>query len=310
MRASVQGSLSNEAMLHGIRTESMFGALVISLGVIALLKQEDAGEIYASDDKLKVPDYRLLLSDGSQMLVEVKNFSQANNAMRSFELDEEYLDGLVRYSKAMSCNLLLAIYWAKWNMWTLVRPETFKSQGKKKILDMRDAMKANHMSSLGDRSIGTTFPLSLVMHADKTKPRTLGGDNTGTFTISSVEICCAGHLLTNPVEKRIATHLMFYGKWEYEAEPRMAGNEIEAVEHRWTPATDHEQGFEIVASLSEMFSTSYKLATQDEGKVVQLRLEVAPGLWGRLIPEDYKSERLPLWRFTLEPSEPDDEADV
>jgi hypothetical protein len=301
-RASIDRSLANERFLHGIRTELMFESLVASLGAVEILKPEDCGEIYVSDQSLRVPDFRLVLVDGSQMLVEVKNFYQAKDLTESFDLDADYLEGLVRYSRAMSCNLLLAIYWARWNVWTLVRPDVFKSQGEKRTLDMFDAMKANHMASLGDYSVGTRFPLSLVLHADKSKPRSIGADGSASFTIGRVEVYCGGQMIADPVEQGIATCLMFYGRWEYGVEPRVAGNEIEAVEHRWVPKEDHNQGFEIVASLSEMFCTFYTFATQDEGRVGKLRLDITPGSWGSLIPEDYKGGKLPLWRFRLEPS--------
>ena len=173
---------------------------------------------------------------------------------------------------------------------------------------MLDAMKADHMASLGDYRIGTKFPLSLVMYADKTKPRAIGQDRTCSFTIAKVEVCCAGSLLTDPVETRIAAYLMFYGRWEYAAEARIVENEIEAVEHRWVPEEDHQQGFEIVGSLSDMFSTFYKFATQDEGRVAKLRLDVTPGSLGRLIPEDFNRDSLPLWRLRLQPSQPETKA--
>ena len=38
--------------------------------------QEDAGEVYAQDETLRLPDFRLVLSDGVVVLVEVKNFRQ------------------------------------------------------------------------------------------------------------------------------------------------------------------------------------------------------------------------------------------
>jgi hypothetical protein len=305
-RTSINRSLSNEAFLQGIRTELMFESLVASLGTVEILKSEDSGEIYVSDETLKVPDFRLVLADGSQMLVEVKNFYQGQDPTRSFPLDGAYLGGLVSYSKAMNCNLMLAVYWAKWNIWTLVPPEVFKNQNEKRTLDLPDAMKANHMVSVGDYSIGTRFPLSLVMHADKSKPRHVQPDGSGTFTIANVEIYCAGQLIADPVEQRVATYLMFYGKWAYKAEPRIVENEIEAVEHLWVPEEDHEQGFEIVSSLSEMFSTFYKFATQDEGQMGKLRLNITPGSWGNLIPKDHKGKALPLWRFRLRPSPPAD----
>jgi hypothetical protein len=64
----------------------------------------------------------------------------------------------------------------------------------------------------------------------------------------------------------------------YEFEPKIAGAEMEAVEHRWVPENDSGQGFEIVDSLRGMFSTFYRFATEDEGKIGKLRLD--PGSWG------------------------------
>jgi hypothetical protein len=109
-RASVLRSLSNEALLHGIRTQSMFEAMTASLGAIDILKEEDSGRIYVSDEKLKIPDFRLVLKDGSQMLVEVKNFHQDEDAQRPFALESDYLEGLTLYAGAMKCTLLVAVY--------------------------------------------------------------------------------------------------------------------------------------------------------------------------------------------------------
>ncbi|HEV2616371.1 MAG TPA: hypothetical protein VGU63_07155 [Candidatus Acidoferrales bacterium] len=303
-RASVNRSLLNEAFLHGIRTELMFESLVASLGTIEILKTEDSGEIYSSDDTLKVPDFRLVFSDHSQVLVEIKNFYQTNDARQAFELDSQYLDGLVRYSKAMSCKLFLGVHWARWNIWTLVAPEVFKNRGETRALDMLEAIKANHMAMLGDYSVGCRFPLSLIMHADKRQPRIIESDGKGAFVISKIDVCCAGQLIESPLERQIATYLMFYGKWRYEVIADVIDNQIETVEHRWSPERDNGQGFEILGSLGEMFSTFYKSVTQDEGQVRRLRIDVSPGSLGHLIPDNYKSEILPLWRFKQKPGEP------
>jgi hypothetical protein len=301
-RASIDDALSNEQFLQGIRTERMFESLVASLGAIDVLKQEDAGEIYVSDETLRVPDFRLVLADGSQMLVEVKNYFQKNDAMRLFELDQEYLEGLVRYAKTMNSTLQIAVYWAAWNIWTLVRPEVFKKSDGKYKLAMMDAMRFNHMASLGDFRVGTRFPLSLIMYADKEKPRSIQSDGSGQFTTSKVEIYSAGHLVADPLDRQIATTLMFYGRWEYEVEPRISGAEIDAVEHRWIPEEDNDQGFEIVDSLSGMFSNFYRFATQDEDKIAKLKLDVAPGSWGSIIPKGYAGKDLPLWVIIQEAS--------
>src|SRR5690348_7493442 len=148
------------------------------------------------------------------MLVEVKNFHQGNDTRRPFELDADYVRGLVRYSQAMNCNLMLAVYWSRWNICTLVRHDDFEDCGDKRRLDMFTAIKANHMASLGDYSIGTRFPLSLIMRADKGKPRSFDTEGKGSFTISKVEFYCAGQHITDPLEQNIAAYLMFFGTWE------------------------------------------------------------------------------------------------
>jgi hypothetical protein len=282
----------------------MFEAMTASLAAIEILKEEDSGRIYISDEKLRIPDFRLVLKDGSQMLIEVKNFYQGEDAQRPFELESDYIDGLKLYADAMKCTFFVAIYWSRWNIWTLVRPDVFENRGKTKIVPLMQALKANHMASLGDYSVGTKFPLRMVMFADKSKPRSVAADGAASFTVSNVEFSCADRLIEDALEQRIAMHLMFFGKWNYESEARIVENQIETVEHRWVPDEDHEQGFEIVESLSGMFSTFYKFATQDEGKIENLQLDVTPGSWGCLIPEDYRGKALPLWRFTLEPSKP------
>jgi hypothetical protein len=47
---------------------------VVSLGKIALIKQEDAGPAWTTRRGLKIPDYRIVLPDGTTFLVEVKHF--------------------------------------------------------------------------------------------------------------------------------------------------------------------------------------------------------------------------------------------
>jgi len=303
MRTSIKGSLENEALLYGLRAERMFEALVVSLGRVSLIKQEDAGEIFASDDSLKVPDFRVIIPDGSQLLVEVKNYYQPGEALKPFHIGEDYLRSLLQYSELMRCNLKLAIYWARWNIWTLVSPATFPKEGGRTVLAFEDAMFANEMATLGDMGVGTRFPLRLRMVADRTKPRSIDPENLARFTIGSVELYCGGQQILEPLERRIATYLMFYGKWYYEGPfAEIVQGELEAIEHRWNPGEDHGQGFEIAGSLSSMFSSMYIQATMDEELVGQVRMSFTPDLLGRLIPEGYKGKALPLWMFIQKPS--------
>ncbi len=300
VRRSVERSLANEAFLHGLRTEALFEALVASLGEVQLLKREDLGDTYALQDGLEVPDFRIVLPDGKQFLVEVKNFYQGQSVSRAFHMGGAYLSGLRKYSQMMGCELNIAVYWAKWNMWTLVAPEAFEEQADERVLTMKRAILANRMSTLGDVHVGTKFPLRLVLVADERRPRTIDENGYVQFTVSGVEIHCADARVNDPTEKRIAGFLMFYGDWIYEGpEARRTGNELDAVVHTWMPPEDNRQGFEIIGALSGMFSSRFRMLTSEEDEIRQLMVDEDPGELGRLIPDDYKGKALPLWRFVV-----------
>jgi hypothetical protein len=207
----------------------------------------------------------------------------------------------------MKTGLFFAIHWAVWNIWTLNTSEVFRLDRDKFVLSLEDAVRANHMATIGDVSVGTKFSLAMVMVANKGRSRTVDANGSVTFTIERIEHYCNGLLIEDEIEKRIATYLMFFGKWTHEELPTLAEDQIESLERRWSPTEDHAQGFEIVDSLSGMFSTFYKFATQDEKAIDSLQMG-ASAQWGHLIPEDYQGKVLPLWLFKLEPAPLDRES--
>jgi hypothetical protein len=302
LRSSIESALRNPQFLYGQRTQAMFASLVVSLGHCRLLKEEDAGEIYAADEKLEVPDFRLIQDNGNQVLIEVKNFYQGNDDAR-FELSESYLTGLCNYARLMGASVKLAVYWVKWGMWMLNSPNHYKMHGGKATISIGEAMMANEMHLLGDRMIGTKFPLSLRIVADPDKPRTVGPDGEAVFSIRDFELFCETTQITNNVEKNVAWHLMLYGKWrEEKPEMVLTANQVDAVVFRWMPLEDSGQGFERVGFLSEMFSNFYNHMTIEEGRPKSIHADINPGHWGQLIPDGYKGEALPLWIIKLKPN--------
>lgn len=302
-RTSIQRALEDERFLHGQRTQAMFEALVASLGRVLILKQEDAGDVYLSDETLSVPDFRLVLPDGVQMLVEVKNVFQGGpSSFPSLKLHPSYLNGLVRYAAQMDCALKVATFWARQNLWTLVSPATFQQQGKNSTLSMKDAMIANEMALLGDIMVGTKFPLRLRLYNDPEQSGPIDEGGQSDIVIAKAEMFCAEQLITDPVEQNIAFRFMLFGDWHEEDEVSVSDNRIDWVEFRYEPLGNSGQPFAIIGSLSGMFSRAYGLATIDEGGVTQLRQNNVPGYWGRLIPEGYSGQALPVWRFVQKPS--------
>lgn len=123
LSADFSNAKSNPITVHGLRTQTMFEHIAAALGHCVVIKAEDSGDILVSDDKLRVPDFRVLLQSGQQMLIEVKNFYQKQDPFEAYEVSQNYLEGLQRYASLFGQDLKLAIYWSRWNMWSLV-PDT------------------------------------------------------------------------------------------------------------------------------------------------------------------------------------------
>jgi hypothetical protein len=54
--------------------------------------------------------------------------------------------------------------------------------------------------------------------------------------------------------------------------------------------------------LSTIISRQYGQLTAPDGKVQRFTPDIAPGMLGFVIPEGYKGEALPLWRFLIKPN--------
>ncbi|MBO1915693.1 hypothetical protein J4727_00480 [Providencia rettgeri] len=89
--------------------ESCFSEVVAGLHGCRLIKTEDTGDVIYDDDEIELPDYRLILKDGRQIFVEVKNCNQPN-PKASYFLTNNYVEKLQRYSEInqipLFCNIL------------------------------------------------------------------------------------------------------------------------------------------------------------------------------------------------------------
>ena len=71
--SSLKASQENPNLLHGKRVESLFAHVAGALGNCRLIKQEDSGEAFTTENNIQAPDYKVVLNDGSQYFIEVKN---------------------------------------------------------------------------------------------------------------------------------------------------------------------------------------------------------------------------------------------
>lgn len=294
-------------MIYGRHTEAMFSYMVASLGKCVLVKKEDCGDIFFDDHCIIIPDYTIVINGekNKRMLIEVKNFHQ-KKGIDEYSMNIEYIDGLSRYSTLMNTDLRIAIFWSKWCIWTLVSPDDFIHKGTKAIISLSTAMKKNQMAAIGDIIIGTTPPLTIRIYPDHQQMHIITKDNTTEFTVGKIEMLCNNIPITIESEQCIAFALMLFGNWEENyvvITPHHSGDEIEYIEFSYSPKqNDDQQGFYMVDPLSTIISRQYNHLTAPDGKVQRLTPDIAPGMLGFVIPDNYKGKALPLWRFHIEPN--------
>lgn len=294
----------NEILIHGLRVQAMFAYVVAALDYCKFLKEEDVGDVYAFADEIQAPDFRLVTRDDRVLLVEVKNFHTLD-PKATFKLTARYWDSLVRYAELFGEDLYLAIYWSALRIWTLV---SLADQGERSgdyTILLVDALRSNQMSLLGDRLIGTTPRLGFRLFSDPGKPRGVDDEGLVNFTIGHAELFCGESVIDDPKEQEIAWMLMNYGDWpvtECPAEVRegefISASLITAPLERANP---HEN-FEIIGTLSTMIARQYNEITAPSGVVERLSTTRDPTSMEALIPHNYRGSKLPLWRFTVRPS--------
>lgn len=293
---------SNPALVYGIRAQAMFEYIAVSLNNIKMIKSEDSGSIHANGKDIAIPDFRIVDKKGNEFLVEVKNFHQTD-PIEPYVLEEGYFDKLIRYSEICKLETKLAIYWVKWNLWTLVPLKKLILDNAKYLLTFENACMFNEMYILGNASIGTTPPLSLKIVADTDKPRTIQEDGKTSFVIGEIQFFCGGNKIRDDNERTIAFSLMMFGNWETrEPVAEIENNNLVSFTYEAVPLERTQgQSFEITGELSSMISRQFKWLTAPDGKVEMLGAGPDESFLGKLIPKGYKGQDLPIWQFTILP---------
>jgi hypothetical protein len=305
VRQSMSAGLGDQRLLHGQRTEAMFEALLVSLGRFKLLTREDNGRVFPEDAYL-APDFRVVLSDGRRWLVEVKNVYEADAfGQKRTLMNRGYHAKLAAYASATGGELKLAVFWARWSVWTLVSPDRLMDTDGNLELDMATAMTVDELGALGDMTIGTRAPLRFRLTADPARTSPIGPDGQATVVFSASQLFSEDREILDPVELEIAWTLIQHGEWiEQEAIPIVDGDTLLATEFSWAPREDGDEGkgFEFIGRLSRIFARYYAAHTLEESSVVQLRAPLRPNWFAPLHEHDRQSKALPLWRFTLQPN--------
>jgi hypothetical protein len=283
----------------------MFAYLAAALGSCKIIIEEDCGEFFVTSPDFKRPDFRILTDEGKEFFIEVKNFNQTD-PREPFILKSDYAESLQDYANAFKKPLLFAIFWTRWQMWTLVSLDCFSKGDRTYSMEFLSAPKHDQMAILGDCLIGIPKPLALRFYTDPQKPRKLEANTHVRFTIGRCVFVCAGKEITDDFEKRLAMFFLLYGTWEDVEQPGHVENgeviwfEIQGMKQDSNPG----QNFMLVGRLSEMITRQFNSMTVEKGKVLRIDPQVQPDKLGVIIPKDFKGDVLGIWRFMLQPERP------
>jgi hypothetical protein len=255
-----------------------------------------------------VPDFRVVLENGEQWLIEVKNVYEPDPLHQRRQLmAPDYLADLDAYAKATKATLKLAVFWARWQIWMLLSPDRLVDDEGYVKVEMFVAMRFNELSALGDRLIATRPPLVLRYVMDETKGNVIGPDGVAQCTIGAATIFCGDREITRPIEKDIACIFLQFGEWvEQGAQAVVDGDKLRAIDFVWEPRErpNEDLGFAFIGALSRMFSRYYALKTLSGPDVVQIEIDPRHGWFAALTAGGYKGDALPLWLIHQQPANP------
>jgi hypothetical protein len=296
LRDTLDRNLNNPIWTNGRRIQNMFEAMIVAFDCYTLIKTEDAGTLHPSD-LYSLPDFRIVLKDGVQILVEVKNQYCENSALQHFKIRTADLEKKLRYAEAVGSPLKLAIFWARWGVWTLIDPKHLKTRGRFSTIKMLDAFPFNETACIGDQSIGTRHPLAVRLVADHNHERRIVESGKAAITVAAIQTLCEGKILSG-LDHDLALLLIQFGEWQEEEPVAITtGNLVDSVDYRFRPEEPSDQGFDFIGQATRMFSRYYSQRTTDNGKVIRTGLALQPGLFRILSVGDDTGHTLPLWRF-------------
>ena len=307
LRQGLSGALSTPSTVSGWRAQALFASLVAALDGCVMLTQVDVGEIFVDGDSVKAPDFFLHLRDGNRILVDVKNIAQMPHTSDfAVPFGAGEIARLRRFGELYGAEVYLALYFSAASLWSLVSIEDLvPGPGGGLRIRFSDAVMCNKMVLLGDYAIGVTPPLELVLRPDQSTPARIDEVGQVSFTIEAAEARVGGQSVQSPEAQRIVQFLMMYGSWSESTIPVVEGSELVSFTWRMAPeeASSHGERFEIVGWLSSMYAQQFESGTTGPAGVTGLDLHIEPGSLVSLIPYDYKSDDLPLWRLHVSPAD-------
>ncbi|MBY3060362.1 hypothetical protein HF263_30615 [Rhizobium leguminosarum] len=292
MTPRLRAAIKDRNLVYGMRTERLFEAMVVSLGKFRLFKIEDNGVVHGGE-QFRAPDFRVVTDAGQQWLIEVKNVHRVDPFDQFDDQASAYMASLRRYSDAVGVPLLLAHFWSRWGMWTLVEVDRFLTEEGGLKVEMAKAFAYSRLGDLGDVAINLPGPLEFTVRFEPTSGE---ADQRPTAALYR-----AGQLLTDARDQNLAMILLQFGQWPLTGPVETRSDDgARLVRFTAEPEEPSDQGFDGIGLASRIFSRFYREDTSAGDQVTQLNGEARPDWFRPLAQWDFTRSKLGLRIFRIQ----------
>lgn len=306
---SVKEATNTDIMLYGARNEGLFSYVVRGMGSVKFIKKEDAGDAYASTkETLQIPDYRIILNDGSLIFVEVKNWNKGPK--NNFNLDKKYIESLERYCKINNGKLYIAVYYRCINRWVLLPHKRFTKKGKKLEITLPNAFMYSEFSCLGDIGFALYSPLEMFFEFDESTTLTSIEENIYNYNgkIKKIRFKSGNKEIKDDIGKKIVFILALHGEWKEEHKYIFDNDKLIGLRLTYKPEDgfgndEMDAGFSIIAQYSVMLTSFFAQKTIKNNEIVKLLYSGKPTNVTSFIPDNYNNPDLPIVRLMLQAAE-------
>ncbi len=312
LQAAVRQTLATPSSVRGWRAQAMFASLVAALDECQLLTFTDTGDVFYDGASVKPTDYLLVLRDGRRLAVDVKDvgIEQAGDIRKPVKLSASEHARMTRYADLIGAELFVAAYSPHLPTWLLISIDEFRvNPYGSYTVTLEHAMRVNEMAILGDLAIGVAPPLRCRLNMDESVDSTVGEGGRANFKVGGVEIGTGDGPVTGEAEKRLLWFLLMHSGWDVDEQAIVEEGKVVALTWEAFPPEPEEsnrdgvnsEDFRLVGWLSGMYSRLFEGGSRDHSNAPSgLDISVEPGMLISLLPHDFKSEELRLWRLRLQ----------
>jgi hypothetical protein len=299
-------ALREPSLVSGWRAQALFASMVSALDNCLLMTQIDLGEIYVDDSEdVKAPDFFLHLRSGEKILVDVKSVKYSISSVDPLiKFGAREVARMKRFGELFGAEVYVAIYVRAFPMWALVPlGDLSPGPGGGFRIPLTRAMLRSQMSKLGDQMIGTVYPLELQVTAHPDFENSVDEDGAASFTTGSIRIFANGVEAKALADQNLLHFFMQYGGWEISQRVETEKRKISVVRALAHPHEVSDQPFAVLGTLASMYARFFESKTtfNDVDLVRALDLSAEPGMLSTLLPHNYKSDVIPIWRFVTQP---------